>query len=148
MSASAMYRYGGYNLKADHAKLTGGLALGRYNFSDASLKVFNFHKLFRMFNLKVNQGRFKLHVMLQWLQQLWEKLNMEVLEWLVGNWNYRLWLKWEQNINCLLMLQSNKRLIYYMDQDLEEEKSQMMKIWKNKNVMMKKWQKKNKSQKM
>lgn len=41
MSASAMYRYGGYNLKADHAKLTGGLALGRYNFSDASLKVFN-----------------------------------------------------------------------------------------------------------
>ncbi|CAD8135191.1 unnamed protein product [Paramecium pentaurelia] len=37
-SSSALYKYGGYNLKADHAKLGGKLMLSKYNFSDASLK--------------------------------------------------------------------------------------------------------------
>ncbi|CAD8140044.1 unnamed protein product [Paramecium pentaurelia] len=42
-SASAQYKYGGYNLQADHAKLGGGLMLNKYNFSDASLKEKQFN---------------------------------------------------------------------------------------------------------
>ncbi|CAK85423.1 unnamed protein product (macronuclear) [Paramecium tetraurelia] len=36
--SESLYKYGGYNLKADHAQLGGELKLNKYNFSDASLK--------------------------------------------------------------------------------------------------------------